>query len=95
MSGTLKPGGRALIVSKGDTINTGREVITLAPRTCTCGVSGWIVQPASGAPLVVPVFGFPFLAHKASYHNDELMPLDGDPDEVGDVDAKKPEDITV
>ena len=93
MSGTLKPGGRALIVSKKDEINTGREVTTVAPTTCSCGGSSWSVL-AVGRPLMLYFFGRYLAVDGRVYHATDLMPLDGDPDEVGDVDVKKPEDVT-
>lgn len=93
MSGTLKPGGRALIVSKSDEINTGREVTTVAPAACLCGRPAWSVL-AVGRPLMLDFFGRYLPVDGRIYHAADLMPLDGDPDEVGDVDVKKPEDVT-
>lgn len=93
MRGTLKPGGRALIVSSYDPVNTGREVITVSNGTCRCGKSSWFVSPVSGT-LTVTFFDAVLPVRGREYHADELMPLDGDPDEVGDVDVKKPEDVT-
>lgn len=99
MSRGLRPGGRALVLTKSPTVeeNNGREVLVLSrrPDPCMCGKTTWMVRGASG-PLHMTVFGI-FRVSESQFpaglpfHADELIPIDPD-DDVRNEDAGQPVD---